>query len=103
MHCTPSRNGGEITIGLYMTVLSGSGMWTRPGSGPGTMGNQSVSVRINGAQVIVMRVFVPNNQPGIQQTATMQARYDGNNMISGAGPEANGGGRTCDIHLTRMP
>jgi peptidoglycan hydrolase-like protein with peptidoglycan-binding domain len=102
MHCTPSRNGGEITIPLSINVSGGTGTWVRPGSGPGTMGNQSVTIRINGQQVSVARVFVPNNQPGVQQTATMPARYDGANTISGSGPEASGGGRTCQISLSRQ-
>jgi peptidoglycan hydrolase-like protein with peptidoglycan-binding domain len=102
MHCTPSRNGGEITIPLSINVSGGAGTWVRPGSGPGTMGNQSVTIRINGQQVSVARVFVPNNQPGVQQTATMPARYDGANTISGSGPEASGGGRTCQISLSRQ-
>ena len=102
MHCTPSRMGGEITIPLSINVSGGTGTWVRPGSGPGTMGNQSVTIRINGQQVSVARVFVPNNQPGVLQTATMPARYDGANTISGAGPEASGGGRTCQISLSRQ-
>ncbi len=102
MHCTPSRNGGEITIPLSINVSGGTGTWVRPGSGPGTMGNQSVTIRINGQQVSVARVFVPNNQPGVQQTATMPARYDGASTITGSGPEASGGGRTCQISLSRQ-
>jgi len=102
MHCTPSRNGGEITIPLSINVSGGTGTWVRPGSGPGTMGNQSVTIRINGQQVSVARVFVPNNQPGLMQTATMPARYDGANTITGSGPEASGGGRTCQISLSRQ-
>jgi peptidoglycan hydrolase-like protein with peptidoglycan-binding domain len=102
MHCTPSRNGGEITISLSINVSGGTGTWVRPGSGPGTMGNQSVTIRINGQQVSVARVFVPNNQPGLMQTATMPARYDGANTITGSGPEASGGGRTCQISLSRQ-
>jgi hypothetical protein len=31
----------------------------------------------------------------------MRAQFDGASTISGAGPEANGGGRTCQIVLTR--
>jgi peptidoglycan hydrolase-like protein with peptidoglycan-binding domain len=102
MHCTPSRNGGEITIPLFINVSGGTGTWVRPGSGPGTMGNQSVTIRISGQQVSVARVFVPNNQPGLMQTATMSARYDGANTITGSGPEASGGGRTCQIALSRQ-
>jgi hypothetical protein len=102
MHCTPSRNGGEITIPLSINVSGGTGTWVRPGSGPGTTGNQSVTIRINGQQVSVARVFVPNNQPALMQTATMPARYDGASTITGSGPEASGGGRTCQISLSRQ-
>ncbi len=102
MHCTPSRNGGEMTIPLSINVSGGTGTWVRPGSGPGTMGNQSVTIRITGQQVSVARVFVPNNRPGMQQTATMPARYDGASTITGSGPEASGGGRTCQISLSRQ-
>jgi peptidoglycan hydrolase-like protein with peptidoglycan-binding domain len=102
MHCTPSRNGSEITIPLSINVSGGTGMWIRPGSGPGTMGNQSVTIRISGQHVSVSRLFVPNNQPGVMQTATMSARYDGASTITGAGPEAGGGGRTCQVSLSRQ-
>ena len=40
-----------------------------------------------------------SNQPGLLQPATMIARYDGANTITGTGPEANSGGRTCTINL----
>ena len=102
MHCTPSKFGGEIGIGLQINVSGGSGTWTRPGSGPSTSGNHSVSLTITGQQVLVTRAFVPNNRPGALAHATMSARWDGDS-ITGAGPEANGGGRTCDIHLQRIP
>ena len=101
MQCTPSRNGGEILFHLLINVSGGSGTWVRPGSGPGTGGVQSVSIRVNGRDVAVSRVFVPGNQPGVQQTATMRAQFDGASTISGGGTEHNGGGRTCQIVLTR--
>lgn len=100
--CTASRYGGEFNIQIQMTVSGGVGTWTRPGSGPNTRGNQSVTVKISGAQVAVSRVFSPVNQPGVMVTGTMTARYDGNS-ISGGGPEASSGGRTCNISLTRAP
>jgi hypothetical protein len=103
MHCSASRGGGgEFTANLQLTVSGGSGTWNRPGSGPGTNGIQSVSLQISGAQVAVSRHFVPNNQPGVIQTGRMSARYEGNS-ISGAGDERGGGGRTCNISLTRGP
>jgi hypothetical protein len=85
-----------------MTVSGGSGTWNRPGSGPGTGGIQSISLQISGAQVAVSRVYVPNNQPGTHQTGRMSARFEGNS-INGAGEERGGGGRTCNISLTRAP
>jgi serine/threonine protein kinase len=100
--CTAARHGGEFNIQIQMTVSGGAGTWTRPGSGPGTRGNQSITVKISGAQVAVSRVYSPANQPGVIATATMAARYDGNN-ISGGGPEAGSGGRSCNISLTRAP
>jgi hypothetical protein len=102
MHCTPSKFGGEMGIGLQINVSGGSGTWIRPGSGPATNGNHSVSLTITGQQVLVTRAFVPNNRPGMLVHATMSARWDGD-AITGAGPEANGGGRICDIHLQRIP
>jgi peptidoglycan hydrolase-like protein with peptidoglycan-binding domain len=100
--CTTSRHGGEFNIQIQMTVSGGVGTWTRPGSGPNTRGNQSITVKISGAQVAVSRLFSPANQPGVIATGTMTARYEGNS-ISGGGPEAGSGGRTCNISLTRGP
>ena len=99
--CTPSRHGGNFTINLQMTVTGGAGSWVRPGSGPGTTGNQSLSIRINGSQVAVARVFSPQNQVGVFSTGTMVARYDGN-TITGSGPEQNSGGRNCDLALVKV-
>jgi peptidoglycan hydrolase-like protein with peptidoglycan-binding domain len=100
--CTPSKHGGAFTIQLQMTVNGGAGSWVRPGSGPGTTGNQSVSIRISGSQVTVARVFSPQNQVGVFSTGTMVARYDGNNTIAGSGPEQNSGGRNCDLSLMKV-
>ncbi len=103
-HCTPSKGGGgEFTIPLVINMTGGSATWVRPGSGAGTRGNQSLTVTVSGSTVSVTRVYVPNNQPGVTQPATMPARYDGANTISGTGTEANSGGRICDINLTRAP
>jgi peptidoglycan hydrolase-like protein with peptidoglycan-binding domain len=101
LQCTPSRNGGEFLFHLLINVSGGAGTWVRPGSGPNTGGVHSISIRVNGRDVAVSRVFTPANQPGAQLTATMHAQFDGASTISGAGPEANGGGRTCQIVLTR--
>ena len=83
-------------------MSGGTGTWVRPGSGSGTGGVQSVGIRVSGRDVVVSRVFTPANQPGTQQTATMRAQFDGGATISGGGPEHNGGGRTCQIVLTRQ-
>jgi hypothetical protein len=101
MQCTPSRHGGEFLFHLLINVSGGTGTWVRPGSGPATGGVQSVSIRVNGRDVVVSRVYVPANQPGVQQTATLRAQFDGASAISGGGPEHNSGGRTCQIVLTR--
>lgn len=99
--CTPSRGAGEFTLRLQLTLSGGSGTWTRPGSGPGTTANQSITVKVAGAQVAVSRLYVPTNQAGAGvQTATLAARFE-DNSITGTGPEQNSGGRTCDIALTR--
>jgi serine/threonine protein kinase len=99
-HCTPSRSGGDFTMHVQVTVAGGTGTWVRPGSGPGTLGNQSLSIRFDGAQVLVSRLHTPGRQAGVFATGTMIARYE-NGMISGTGPEQNSGGRTCTINLTR--
>jgi serine/threonine protein kinase/peptidoglycan hydrolase-like protein with peptidoglycan-binding domain len=99
-HCTPSRGGGEFTMNVHMTVASGVGTWVRPGSGPGTVGNQSLSIKISGSQVVVSRVHAAGGQAGVFTTGTMNARHE-NGMITGTGPEQNSGGRTCTINLTR--
>jgi hypothetical protein len=101
-HCTasPRGGGGEFNVRIQLNVSGGTGAWTRPGSGPGTMGLQSISVTITGNQVAVARIHAPNNLGGGFATATLSARFEGN-TISGSGPERNSGGRTCDISLTR--
>jgi serine/threonine protein kinase/peptidoglycan hydrolase-like protein with peptidoglycan-binding domain len=99
--CTASRNGGEFNMKIQIVVSGGVGTWTRPG-GSNQRGNQSLTVRISGAQVAVSRLYIPVHQPGTMSTATMSARYEGN-AISGGGPEANSGGRTCTMSLTRGP
>jgi peptidoglycan hydrolase-like protein with peptidoglycan-binding domain len=101
-HCSPSRVGGaEFNARIQIALSGGAGAWIRPGSESGTMvGNQSLSIRVNGSQVVVSRVYTPANRVGVFQTATMAARFEGNS-ITGSGPEHNSGGRTCDIALTR--
>jgi hypothetical protein len=99
--CTPSKHGGSFTINLQINVAGGTGTWIRPGSGPGTTGNQSITIRINGPQVALARVYSPQNQVGVSSTGTMVARYDGN-AITGSGPENNSGGRNCDLSLVKV-
>jgi hypothetical protein len=101
-HCSPSRAGGaEFNTRFQITLAGGAGTWVRPGTESGTMvGNQSLSIRVSGSQVVVSRVYTPGNRVGVFQTATMTARFEGNG-ITGSGQEHNSGGRTCDIALTR--
>src|SRR5262245_30720022 len=99
--CTPSRHGSNFTMNLQINVVGGTGTWVRPGSGPGTTGNQSLTIRINGPQVAVARVFSPQNQIGVFSTGTMTARYEGT-TITGSGPEHDSGGRNCDLSLTKV-
>ena len=99
MHCTPSRNGAEFTIRLVMTIVGGSGGWSRSGSSD--TGIHSVSLAFNGRQVVVSRVFTPARRSETTQTATLIAQYDGANTVTGSGPEANGGGRICNISMQR--
>jgi peptidoglycan hydrolase-like protein with peptidoglycan-binding domain len=100
LHCTPSRLGNEFSVNLFMTIANGSGTWQRGGTSE--TGTHSVTLTVSGSQVQVARVFTPNNRVGTTQTATMRAQFDGANTISGAGPEANGGGRNCDINMRRV-
>ena len=99
MHCTPSRNGSEFSLRLQMTVVGGAGTWIKPGAGEG--GIHSIGMNFNGNAVVVSRIFEPTGRAGLKQTATMRAQYDGQNSVTGAGPEANGGGRTCDFSMKR--
>ena len=99
--CSPSRHFGNFSINLHITVAGGTGSWIRPGSGPGTTGTQSLTIRINGPQVAVARVFASQNQVGVFSTGTLVARYDGA-TITGSGPEAGSGGRSCDLSLVKV-
>jgi serine/threonine protein kinase len=101
-HCSASPRGGgpEFTIRFQLSISGGTGTWTRPGSGPGTMGLHSITLTVSGSQVSAARLHAPPGQAGNLVTATMSARLDGN-TISGSGPERNSGGRTCEIALTR--
>ncbi|MFI5002064.1 MAG: protein kinase, partial [Reyranellales bacterium] len=101
--CSPNKNAGDFNMNIQLTVKGGTGTWTRPGSGPGTRGNQSVTITINGPSVAVSRNYASAKAEGAVNTAMMSARYDGANAISGAGPEHYSGGRTCEITLTRAP
>jgi serine/threonine protein kinase len=99
-HCTPARGGGDFTMHVQIQVASGTGTWVRPGSGPGTSGNQSLTIRVSGSQVFVSRVHSVPNQVGVFTTGTMIAHYE-NGTITGTALEQNSGGRTCTIILTR--
>jgi hypothetical protein len=89
-------------MNLQITVTGGTGTWVRPGSGPGSVGNQSLSITIRGNVVAIARNYVPEKASGQINTAQMSARYDGANTISGGGAEQYSGGRSCDISLTRQ-
>ncbi|MFO1082766.1 MAG: protein kinase [Reyranellaceae bacterium] len=99
MHCSPSRNGSEFTIRLVMTVAGGTGTWSRPGTSD--TGIHSVSLAFSGRQVTVSRLYTPARRAETTQTGTLIAQYDGANAIAGSGPEANGGGRICNISMQR--
>jgi hypothetical protein len=99
--CTPSRHGGDFNINFQVQVSGGMGTWVRPGSGPGTQGNQSITVTIRGNRAQVARSYIPQNQPGLVNTAQLTVPYDGANTISGGGAEQYSGGRTCQILLSR--
>ena len=101
--CTPSGNGaGPFTIALDITLRSGSGRWVRPGSGPGTNGNQSIELVVRGNVAAFERIYVASKGrlAGTTQAASLGARFEGN-TITGSGPEANSGGRSCNVMLTR--
>ena len=55
-----------------------------------------------GRTVQIARNYIPQNQPGVVNTAQLTAQYDGADTISGGGPEHYGGGHTCQISLTRQ-
>ena len=101
-HCSASPRGGgpEFTVRFQLDISGGTGTWTRPGSGPGTMGLHSITLTVSGSQVSAARLHAPQGQGGNLVTATMSARFEGN-TISGSGAERNSGGRTCEIALTR--
>jgi hypothetical protein len=68
----------------------------------GVTGAHSVTLTVGGNSVTVSRVFTPGNHVGTTQTATMRAQFDGRSTISRSAPEANGGGRNCDINMPRV-
>ncbi len=101
--CTANKTAGEFSTNFQMAVRGGTGTWVRPGVNEMAWGNHSISIAIHGNIVNVSRVFSPKNKPGITSTATFVAHYDGANTITGEGLEHFGGGRTCEISLTRAP
>jgi hypothetical protein len=100
--CSPSRGGPDFNMNIQIAVTGGTGTWVRPGSGPGSVGNQSLSITIRGNTVAIARNYVPEKASGQINTAQMSARYDGANTISGGGAEQYSGGRSCEINLTRQ-
>jgi peptidoglycan hydrolase-like protein with peptidoglycan-binding domain len=98
--CGPTSTGaGAFTIPLNFAMHNGSGGWTRNGSGPG---NQSLSIAVSGSRVQVVRTYMPPNgkNAGTIMQGVSSARFEGNS-ITGSGAEANSGGRTCNLILTR--
>ena len=99
--CTPSRGGGAFTLNVRVAVQGGHGVYAVPGAMAASRGNHSLAMTFNGQSVILERVYVPTNREGAApQTASMSARFEGG-TITGTGPEANSGGRTCTVILTR--
>jgi hypothetical protein len=93
--------GGEFTMNFQVRLSGGSGTWIRPGSGPGTRGNQSIAVHVSGSHVTVSRSYIPPNSDGSTVfVGSIVASYAGN-AISGQGTESHSGGRVCQIDLTR--
>lgn len=100
--CSANKMAGEFVILLDMTLRGGAGKWVRPGSGPGTKGNQAVNVLVSGTRVAVERLYYPTvgKNMGTLESGTMAARFEGG-TITGSGPESNSAGRTCHVILTR--
>jgi serine/threonine protein kinase/peptidoglycan hydrolase-like protein with peptidoglycan-binding domain len=101
--CSANKLAGEFTILLDLNIHGGTGTWVRPGSGPGTNGNQSVKILVTGKDAVLERLFYPiagSPSAGILSSATLTARFEGS-TITGAGREANSGGRHCNLNLTR--
>jgi peptidoglycan hydrolase-like protein with peptidoglycan-binding domain len=100
--CTPAKGGSDFNINIQIRVSGGTGTWVRPGSGPGTTGNQSITITIRGNLVAISRNYSPEKALGQVMTAQMSAHYDGANAITGGGAEAYSGGRSCEINFTRQ-
>jgi peptidoglycan hydrolase-like protein with peptidoglycan-binding domain len=100
--CSSNRLAGEFAILVNVTLRGGAGTWTRPGAGVGTMGNQSLNILVTGKRVTIERLFYPSvgKNIGTLESATLGARFEGG-TITGSGPEAGSGGRTCQVILTR--
>jgi hypothetical protein len=64
--------------------------------------NINVQIHVAGSTVQIARNYIPQNQPGVVNTAQLTAQYDGADSISGGGTEHYSGRRTCQISLTRQ-
>jgi hypothetical protein len=93
-HCSAARGAPEFTMRVRIQVSQGVGTWARAGEGPG---NQSLTMRFTGQQVLFQRVYTAN-QGTIVSTANLTARFEGN-AVTGSGAEATG--RTCEASFTR--
>ena len=102
LQCTPSRNGGELLFHLLINVAGGTGTWVRPGSGPApAASSRSASGSMDGtswSRVSSRRpISRACSRPRPCTHSSTAARPS-----AAAGPEHNGGGRTCQIVLTRQ-
>ena len=94
-HCTPSQGGPEMNLHVTVEIANGTGTWQpRPGG-------MSVTLRVNGDRVFFTRNYHPFNNVEKWNTASIAGRWSGRS-ITASGPEANSGGRSCEINLTKL-
>ena len=99
--CTPSKGGGPFGMNVQLTLRGGHGVYVVPDTSETMRGNHSLSVSVNGRDVVVSRTYLPTtSNKATTVTGTMIAHFEGG-TITGAGPESNSGGRNCTILLTR--
>jgi hypothetical protein len=79
----PAGTAGAIALSPLPDGTIPYGIPVLQNSQPGTQGNQSLTITIRGTTVQISRNYVPQNAPGMINTAQMTAQYDGANTISG--------------------